>query len=283
MKTYLLNVKVYDYTDETEDEYIEVFSNFERAKKYGLEFLNKKLQFYCKYINKSVKQALKEEKIDYDFRIIEEDLEYAEKFNQKLDILEEIEELLVYEPTHKEFILDYTGEITNICIRYLPNQEETKGRNSLYLKPNDLLPDAGTKFKIGDLVKIVNRTDDISYSCYPDYSDIYVVRFLPRRIEGQKYLRNTYALSEITNDNLSPGIYTWEFHEEQIAEYDGKVEENSPIDVLRKIIKKEIKVNRETWDGLKNGTISLRKQDKNKNNYYEKVLNLQKNKEKIKY
>ncbi len=277
MKTYLLNVKTYDYTDETEDEYIEVFNNFERAKNYGLEFLNKKLEFYCKYINRSIKQALKEEKIDYDFRVIEEDIEYAEKFNQKLNFLEEIEELLIYEPTHKEFILDYMGEITNICIRYLPNQKETRDRNSLYLKPNDLLPDAGTKFKIGDLVKIVKpniRTDDISYSYYPDYSDVYVVRFLPRRIEGQKYLRNTYALSEIKNDNFSPGIFTWEFHEEQIAEYEGNVKQNSPIDVLRKIIKKEIKVNRETWNGLKNGTISLREQDKDKDNYYKKVLKL---------
>ena len=57
MKTYLLNVKTYDYIDETEDEYIEVFSNFERAKNYGLEFFNKELQFYCKYINRTIKQA----------------------------------------------------------------------------------------------------------------------------------------------------------------------------------------------------------------------------------
>ena len=278
MKTYLLDVKTYDCIDKTENEYIEVFKNFERARNYGLEFLNKELEFYCKDINKSIKQALREEKIDYIFRITEEDIEYAENFNQKLEVFEEIEKLLIYEPTHKEFILDYTGEITNICIKYLSNQKETIGRNSLYLKPNDLLPDAGTKFKVGDLVKIVKQklmTDDISYSYYPEYSIVYVVRSLPRRIKGQKYLRNTYALSEIKNNSISSGIYTWEFHEEQIAKYNGKIEENSPIDVLRKIIKKEIKVNREIWYGLKNGTISLRQQDKDKSNYYKKVLNIQ--------
>ena len=261
-----------------ENEYIEVFKNFEKARNYGLEFLNKELEFYCKDINKSIKQALREEKIDYIFRITEEDIEYAENFNQKLEVFEEIEKLLIYEPTHKEFILDYTGEITNICIKYLSNQKETIGRNSLYLKPNDLLPDAGTKFKVGDLVKIVKQKlmiDDISYSYYPEYSIVYVVRSLPRRIKGQKYLRNTYALSEIKNNSISSGIYTWEFHEEQIAKYNGKIEENSPIDVLRKIIKKEIKVNREIWYGLKNGTISLRQQDKDKSNYYKKVLNIQ--------
>ena len=277
MKIYLLQVKTYDYIDETEDEYIEIFRTFERAKCYGLEFLNQKLESYCKDLNKSIKQALKEEKIDYDFKIIEEDIEYAEDFNRALDICEEIEELLIYEPTHKEFILDYTGEITNICIRYFPNQKETKWRNCLYLKPNDLLPKAGTKFKVGDLVKIIkpnSRLEDISYEHYSEYSDVYVVRFLPRRIENQKYLRNTYALSEIKDDNYAPGIYTWEFHEEQIAEYDESIKENSPIDVLRKIIKKEIKISRETWEKLKNGTISLREEDKNKSNYYKKVLNL---------
>ena len=277
MKTYLLQVESYDYIDELDDDYVEVFSTYKRAKKYGLEFLNKKLESYCEYINKSIKQALKEDKIDYDFRIIEEDLEYAEKFNQQLGICEEIEKLLIYEPTHKEYILDYTGKITNICIRYLPNQKETKERNSLYLKPNDLLPTAGTKFKIGDLVKIIKpnkKMEDYSYEFYPEYSDVYVVRYLPRRIEGQKYLRNTYALAEIKNDNYSPGIYTMEFHEEQIAEYDDSIKENSPIDVLRKIIKKEIKVNRETWEKLKNGIISFKDEDKRKNNYYKKFLNL---------
>ncbi len=278
MKTYLLEVKTYDYTDETDDEYIEIFSTFERAKSYGLEFLNHELESYCKYINKSIKQALKEEKVDYDFRITEEDIDYAENFKQKLDFEEEIEELLIYEPTHKEFILDYTGEITNICIRYLPNQKETKGPNCVYLKPNDLLPNAGTKFKVGDLVKIVKpntRNEDSSYRKYPEYSNVYVVRFLPRRIEGQKYLRNTYALSEINDDNYAPGIYTWEFHEEQFVEYDKPIKENSPIDVLRKIIKKDIKVSRETWERLKSGTISFKDEDKGRRNYYKKVFNLE--------
>ncbi len=277
MKTYLLQIKTYDYSDETDDEYIEIFNTFERAKSYGLEFLTHELESYCKDINKSIKQALKEYKIDYDFRITEEDIEYAENFKKKLEFEEEIEELLIYEPTHKEFILDYTGEITNICIRYLFNQKETKWRNCVYLKPNDLLPNAGTKFKIGDLVKIVKpnkRMEDCSYNEHPEYSDVYVVRYLPRRIEGQKYLRNTYALSEISDDNYAPGIYTWEFHEEQMAEYDEEIEENSPIDVLRKIIKKEIKVNRETWDNLKYGVISFKDEDKRKSNYYKKVLKL---------
>ncbi len=276
MKTYLLLAKVYAYREDViEDEYEEVFSNFERAKEFGLNFITKKLYSFCKDKNQSVNQCIKDELVDYDFRVIEEDIEYAEKFDKTLDIFEEIEELLIYEPTHKEYILDYLGRTTNICIRYLPNQKEVVGHNSLYLKPNDLLKNAGTKFKVGDVVKIIkpnNKLEDLSYYDYSENNNIYVVRFLPRKIEGQKYLRNTYALSEVVEENYSPGIYTWEYHEEQIALYDGEIEKNSPIDVLRKILKREIRINRDTWNKLKCGQISLREQDKNKSNYYKKVL-----------
>ncbi len=278
MKTYLLIVKVYDYETETdidEDEYTEIFSNFEKAKEYGLNFINQKLNLYCKDKNKSINQCIKDKLVDYDFKIIEEDIEYAEKFDKTLEIFEEIEELLIYEPTHKEYILNHLGKITNICIRYLPNQKESLGQNTLYLKPNDLLESAGTKFKIGDLVKIIEpnkKLKDLSYYDYHGNNNICVVRYLPRRIEGQKYLRNTYALSEIDDENYAHGIYTWEFHEEQIALYDGPIEDNSPIDILRKILKKEIKINTETWNQLKYGQISLREQDKNQSNYYKKVL-----------
>jgi len=279
MKTYLLKVKTYNYLDRvTEDDYVEIFSNFERAKEYGLEFINKTLDFYCKNKNKPIKQCLKDENIAIDFRIIEEDIEYAEKFDKQIGITDEIEKYLIYEPTHKEYILDYTGKITDICIMYLPNQKEIRGHNHLYMKPNDLSENAGTKFKIGDLVQITQynarEEDDLTYSEYPEYSDIYVVRYLPRRCDGQKYLRNTYALSEIKEEDRAPGIYTHEFHEEQIAKYDKAIEENSPIDVLRKIYINEIKIDWETWNKLKNGVISFRDIDKNQSNYYKKVLNL---------
>ena len=279
MKTYLLLAKVYNYgTDIIEDEFKEMFSDFKRAKEYGLLFIIKKLSSYCKYSNKSLKQCIKDNLIDYDFRIVEEDIEYAEKFDKKIDILEEIENLLIYEPTHKEYILDYTGEITNICIKYLPNQREMIGHNHLYIKPNDLLENAGKKFKVGDIVKITKfneRDTDLSYYNYNNEAEnIFVVRYLPRRKEGQKYLRNTYALSNIKNNGYAPGIYTWEYHEEQISLYDGEIKENSPIDVLRKIIKNEIKINEETWDRLKNGLISFREQDIKEDNYYKNILKL---------
>ena len=276
MKIYLLDVKTYEYLEQVyEEQYAEVFSNFERARDYGIEFIKKQFKNYCKDNNKSIEQGIKNENIDIDFRIVEEDIEYAEKFNKTIDLFDNIENLLIYEPTHKEYIMDYNGRITDICIRYLVNQKDTHRKNSLYLKPNDLLKNAGTKFKVGDFVKIIKSgEDDITYKFYPKYSDIYVVRYLPRQIKGQKYLRNTYALSEIIDDDFAPGIYTNEFHEEQIENYDKEVKENSPIDVLRKIFINEIKVDSKTWNNLKCGIISLKEIDKNKDMYYKKILKL---------
>lgn len=284
MKIYLLSTKVYNYAkDELEDEYSEVFSSFERAKEYGLEFVNKNLSYYCKNKNKSIEQCIKDEKVDFDFRIIEEDIEYAEKFDKQIDyFFAEIEDYLVYEPTHKKYILDYKGNVTDICLMYLPNQKEVLSYNHLYMKPGDLDKDAGTKFKVGDIVKLAKTKarylDDYTYHDYgATYSELYVVRYLPRRVEGQKYLRNTYALAEILDEDYAPGVYTKEFHEEQIAKYEGEVEENSPLDILRRIFTNQLEVDDETWSKLKYGMISFREQDKNNSNYYKKRLKLEDN------
>ena len=262
MKTYLLEVKTYNSIDKTEEEYIEIFNTFERAKSYGLEFLDQELESYCKYLNKPIQQALKEEKIDYDFKIIEEDINYAENFKQKLEFHEEIEELLIYEPTHKEFILDYTGEITNICIRYLPNQKETKGRNCLYLKSNDLLPNAGTKFKVGNLVKYNNSIkenspiDDLKKIIKKEIRDNYdlinstAIRDYCRKI---KYQFNTEELAVLVYRNKTMDIF------EKISKYQDLIDNYPDMEVIERIncehydsvkvmLKNEIERNKKTYE-----------------------------------
>jgi len=254
-----------------------MFREFERAKEYGIERIQREFGLWCKEEKMSIQKCIQEEILDYTFTILEEDLEYSEKYAKQVDWLAEIEEYLVDEPTHKEYVLDYLGNVQDIVLSYLPNQKDVRGQNRLYLKPGDLLPEAGKKFKVGDFVKITKpnaRMEDLTYSHYPEYSEVYVVRYLPRRKKGQKYFRNTYALAEIKDEDYAPGIYTWEFHEEQIEKYDKPVEENSPIDVVRKIITKELAIDQETWNKLKNGVISFRKKDTKNPNYYKTILKL---------
>lgn len=278
MKIYLLKEEVYK-NGELQDEYVEVFSSFERAKEFGLERITKELSRSSKEERKSIEQCIEEEILDYTFYITEEDLEYAKQYTKQIEWKEEIEEYLTDEPTHKEYVLDYLGNVQNIILRYLPNQKEVITNNFLYMKPKDLLPEAGTKFQVGDVVTITKpnaRMEDLTYFHYPEYSEMYVVRYLPRRKQGQKYLRNTYAVCEIRDEDYAPGIYTKEVHEEQIEKYEGNIEENSPIDVLRKILRKEVDIDQETWNKLKYGVISLRPKDTKKPHYYKTVLKLEK-------
>lgn len=277
MYTYLLIVNVSGNIEDGEEDKIDIYSSYEKAKEEGLKFLTRKLNCYSSEVNKTIADCIKEGALYYEFKIIEKDVSYAEKFDKKIEIFDKIEKLLIYEPTEKEYLLDYKGKVKDIVLEYKSKNNHLLAQNHLYMKPNDLKKEAGTKFKVGDLVKIVKPSitgGDLAYCYYPEYSKVYVVRFLPRRVEGQKYLRNTYLLSEIKDEDFAPGIYTWEFHEEQLKKYEGKIKENSPIDVLRKIILGEIKVDKDTWHKLKNGIISFRDKDKDKNNYYKKVLNL---------
>lgn len=62
---------------------------------------------------------------------------------------------------------------------------------------------------------------------------LYVVRWLPRRKEGQKYFENTYALiSNYNEDKYIKGLFTFEQYERDIELYEGKLNESSHIGFL---------------------------------------------------
>lgn len=82
---------------------------------------------------------------------------------------------------------------------------------------------------------------------------IYIVRYLPRRVEGQLYFNNTYALLSIYPD----GLFTFEWEEKDIEKYEGNIEPDSPIGLLQRIIKGDLKVTRQLWLDMKNGQISF--------------------------
>lgn len=124
-------------------------------------------------------------------------------------------------------------------------------REVVGIEPEDEMKEAGTKFKIGDIVTVKeNKYEDDRYY---DPERLYVVRYLPRREEGQLYFRNTYALIS----NYHEGLFTFEWHEKEIEKYEGTVDNNSAIGILQKIVKGELKVSQELWDDLKIGKILL--------------------------
>lgn len=98
----------------------------------------------------------------------------------------------------------------------------------------------------------------------PTIDELYVVRWLPKRVEGSPYFENTYALIS----NYYDGIFTHGEREYNIEKYEGEVDPESPIGFLQKIIKNEIFITEETWTDLKIGKILL---DDRKN--YKELLN----------
>lgn len=101
--------------------------------------------------------------------------------------------------------------------------------------PEDFQEDAGTHFKIGNIVTI--------YKSKMDKDRLGVVRFLPIKVKGQPYFNNDYGVTSIYDN----GIETYAIDEREIQLFNGKLEEDSDIKILQQIITEDIKVSKETW------------------------------------
>ena len=248
MRIYLLNIDYYYENIEENDYETEIYLSLERAVEEGKYFLSKRSQ------DKDFR--------DYNFTVTETDPEYAEKFNSKelnLDAFNR-EDFGRYEPTHIVYFYNIDGELQYKYLEYRDNQR--KYRASFKEFPEDELEDVGQKFKIGDIVKVKERDEDYYRGTpYMDYwteDKLYVVRWLPRKKDGQKYFENTYALISYYNeDEYTKGLFTAEQYERDIELYDEKIDENSPIGFLQRIIRNEIAVSDETWTKLKTGQVTL--------------------------
>lgn len=258
MKIYLLNIDYY-YENIAENDYeTEVYLSLEKAVAEGKNFLSKRSK------DKGF--------TDYNFTVTETDPEYAEQFNAdrlNIDIFHK-EDFGKFEPTHIVYFYNIDGELQYKYLEYRNNQR--KHQTGFTVFPEDETETVGQKFKIGDVVKVKERTGDY-YRCTPymeywNKDKLYVVRWLPRRKYGQKYFENTYALiSNYNEDKYIKGLFTSEHYERDIKLYNGKIDENSPIGFLQKIIKNEIAVSNDTWTKLKTGQVLLDESGTYKNLY----------------
>lgn len=246
MKVYLLNLDYFYENIEQNEYYTEVYSSLEKAVEDGKYFLNRR------YNDKGFR--------DYEFKVTEIDLEYAEEFSkEKLNIFDR-EELGKYEPTHIVYYFSINGELLYKHLKYKDKQRKYLKGFTMYLE--DFEENAGQKFKIGDIVTIKKRNEDEYYSLeYLDYwteDKLYIVRELPKKAKDQKYFNNTYSLiSTYNEDEFMKGLFTFRHYEKDIEKYDVNMDGNSPIGFLQKIIKNEIAVTSETWTKLKTGQILL--------------------------
>lgn len=280
MKLYILELQFYDYENlgiDTEP-VVNVYSDFNRAKYDGLIELNNRMNYYLKDdTGKTFEKYIKEERVNYDFAIIEvDDLKYTENFNKKErknDICGK--EYLKYEPTHKIYEIDYKGNINEIIYEWRIKNNSNRYKKSVTLYPTDFDEGAYEKFNIGDIVKVKEGALEEGYFASFDDIDkqglkrLFVVTDVPlkRAKPIYKYCENKYKLSSFFKTNfIRPGsedIYESEFYEKDIETFKGNVPEK--YELLSKILKGEIKVDGDYMHNVEIGIEVLNKENVEKN------------------
>lgn len=239
MKVYEFKLEM--YLEEVNVYFSNTYTTYENAVSEGILCLKEQLEFELN--REPTEEDFK--KASYSLQIIEiPDLEYAENFEIKLSPVEKYLEQNI-KPTHFVTDIDYKGDIIFKIIQFRIKQRD--GLRNICMKfPEDFQEDAGTHFKIGDIVTI--------YKSKTDKDRLGVVRFLPVKVQGQPYFNNDYGVTSIYDS----GIETYAIDEREIQLYNGKLEEDSDIKILQQIITEDIKVSKDTWEDLRKGKIKLK-------------------------
>lgn len=132
---------------------------------------------------------------------------------------------------------------------------------TIELYPEDLKKGASEKFKIGDIVKLKRNLEAPDRHMDDNIDRIYVVRWLPRKFNGEKYFENKYGLISLYktdyNEWGNKELFTFEYWEKDIEKYIGVIERDSEYDLLSRILKRNLAVSKEYWEKIKIGMLPL--------------------------
>lgn len=253
MKIYLLKCSILSLRDTYEEHFENVYSSLEFAKEKGMEYLEREMREYynnsfdngCPKGKELTKDELFDLSVIYDFEITEFDpyeTDKIEKFDYKYP------EHFMHEPTHKVYSYDYNGKLLYIEIQYRTIHHRRNGF-CVTMKPSDFEVGAGTKFKVGDIVKIIQKRDKF-FKNYEMEDRLHVITQVPKKQKGQKYFDNKYEV--ITNHNIfDNGCHEDIFREDELELYsEERVPKDSPILFLSKIYKGEIQLSKEKMSDL---------------------------------
>ena len=222
----------------------EVFFSFDEAKKYLLGVFNGRLTNI--YLDDPIFRDGKAADLDDDNWKREYIREYIE---YELTISEIDPDILPDQYSNEvarrmEWELRYTGDIRS---RYVVLRDGV----GVEFRPSYELAEAGTKYKVGDLVTY-NDWENKEYS-----ADVFVVIKTPQKIEGGVW-RNYYEVAYIEKSKmLRPVVHTVEFHEEDIQPCFNALLEHSPLKeqllALQKVARGEValpeKLREDIFDG----------------------------------
>ena len=110
---------------------------------------------------------------------------------------------------------------------------------------------AGTKFKIGDIVRIKNCDNNYNFK-----DKLHVITEVPHRRENQKFFRNTYKVI-VNHNSYDEGCHVDVFRESELELYEEKLPKDSPLIFLSRCFKGEIKFKNIKWSDIECGKITL--------------------------
>ena len=110
---------------------------------------------------------------------------------------------------------------------------------------------AGTKFKIGDIVKIKNKDNNYVFK-----DKLHIITEIPHKKENQRFFKNTYDVI-VNHNSYDEGCHIDVFNENELELYTGKLPEDSPLIFLSKNFKGEIKLKNIKWTDIECGNITL--------------------------
>lgn len=194
----------------------EVFFSFDKAKKYLLDAFNGRLTNI--YLDDPIFRDGKAADLDEDNWKGEYVSEYIE---YELTISEIDSDICPDQYSNEgarrmEWVLRYTGDIRT---RYIVLRDGV----GVEFRPSDELPEAGTKYKVGDLVTF-NDMENKEY-----FADVFVITKTPQKVEGGVW-SNHYEVAYIEKSKmLRPVVRMEEFHEEDIQPCFNALLEHNPL------------------------------------------------------
>ena len=264
MRIYLLKVECYF---EKEEHYENVYSTKEKSIKEGKKWLEKIFRKQYKSffeddeknnIPELTHEQLFKLKSIYDFSITEYDPEIVDEFDvlEKLPIIKNYDLYDLYsaeiEPLKIIHSYDYNGNEIYISGYYIFNCKGQRIEKNIMMDYEDYNNSlAGTKFKIGDIVRIKNCDDNYNFK-----DKLHVIIDVPHRGENQKFFRNTYKVI-VNHNSYDEGCHVDVFRESELELYEEKLPKDSPLIFLSRCFKGEIKFKNIKWSDIECGKITL--------------------------
>ena len=167
-------------------------------------------------------------------------------------------------PIHIEYSYNYKGELMHRYYIWRSSGNELQAFNpsGTYYQNSegDDLPDAGTKFHIGDFVRL-NRLVESMDGKY-NMDTVFVVASTPKRHNDGTLIENSYRIKTVSKE----GEYQWDpdlhlpfsgIHENELVKHEGEIDANSPLLFLRRVLLGEFGDVDIMVKKLENGEIAL--------------------------